>query len=94
MSKPPKIIDGAEVLEWAWSGERPFGAIRYESGSIASEIYGLAICRYPKSGAIYRFSCNAEWEPEQDALYESEEEAKTCLPLQYQQIKASWFKYE
>lgn len=94
MSKPPKTIDGAEVIEWAWSGEKPFGVLRYESGSIASEIYGLAICRYPKSGEIYRFSCNSEWETEQDAPYESEEKAKTYLPLQYQQVKANWYKYE
>jgi len=94
MSKPPKMIDGAEVLEWAWSGEKPFGVHRFESGAIASEIYGLAICRYSKSGKIYRFSCNADWETEQDSLYESEEEAKTYLPSQYQQVRVSWFKYE
>mgnify|MGYP003579368768 CR=1 FL=1 len=95
MNKPPKLIDGAEVLEWAWSGEKPFGILRYESGTAASEIYGLAICRYPKSGEIYRFSCNSEWETESDVQYQSVEEAKARLPLQYRGgAKVNWCKYE
>jgi hypothetical protein len=94
MSKPPKTIDGAEVIEWAWSGEKPFGVLRNDSGIVAAEIYGLAICRYTKSGEIYRFSCDANWETEQDSDYQSVEEAKSNLPLQYQEVKANWNKYE
>ena len=27
MKIPPAEIDGARVLEWAWSGDKPFGVI-------------------------------------------------------------------
>ncbi len=94
MSKPPKTIDGAEVLEWAWSGEKPFGLLRYQSGIVATEIYGLAICHYSKNGKAYRFSCDSEWETEQDYEYHSVKEAKSNLPLQYQEVKVRWYKYE
>lgn len=43
MSKPPKEIDGAKVIEWAWSGSEPFGVVCFESGEVAAEIFGLAI---------------------------------------------------
>jgi hypothetical protein len=94
MSKPPKEIDGARVLEWAWSGDKPFGVVRYESGEIASEIFGLAICRYTGSNNIYRFSCDSEWETEQDSDYGSIAEAKENLPSQYRDVEAVWQKYE
>ena len=94
MRKPPQEIDGAIVLEWAWSGEKPFGAVRYSSGEVASEIYGLAICSYPDDGKVYRFSCNADWETEQDSDYSTVDEAKNNLPEQYRAVEASWQKYE
>jgi len=94
MSKPPKDIDGARVLEWAWSGKRPFGVVRYESGEIAAEIFGLAICCYPNGKTFYRFSCDSQWESEQDSDYQSIKEAKCNLPLQYQEVEAKWQKYE
>lgn len=43
MSKPPKEIDGAKVLEWAWSGSKPFGVVRDETGEVAVEIYWLRL---------------------------------------------------
>ncbi|MCF2907224.1 hypothetical protein L1285_02545 [Pseudoalteromonas sp. DL2-H2.2] len=94
MSKPPKEIDGAKVVEWAWSGERPFGVLRYESGETASEIFGLAICQYDESDIIYRFSCDSVWEAEQDSGYGSVAEAKENLPEQYRDVKAKWQNYE
>jgi hypothetical protein len=93
MSQPPKKIDGAIVLEWAWSGCKPFGTVRYESGEIASNIFGLALCCYTGSTKVYRFSCDSEWETEQDSEYGSIEEAKENLPAQYQDVKAIWYKY-
>jgi len=93
MSKPPKEIDGAKVLEWAWSGNKPFGFVRYESGEVAAEIYGLAICSYSDSNKVYRFSCDSFWETEQDSDYESIEDAKDNLPIQYQEV-VNWQKYE
>ena len=58
--KPPEYIDGARVLEWAWS-EVPFGELRHNDGSPAAAIHGLAVCQYEGSLHVYRFSCNAHW---------------------------------
>lgn len=66
MNKPPAELDDAEVLQWAWSGNVPFGVLRFPDGDIAAEIFGLAICRY-KNGKIYRFSCDKNWNVEQDS---------------------------
>jgi hypothetical protein len=98
MKKPPKEIDGAKVLEWAWSGSAPFGTLKYKGGEkdgqVAVEIYGLAICQYQKTGEIYRFSCNENWETKQDAPYDSIQQAKDCLPDQYKNIPANWIVFE
>lgn len=85
--KPPKKIDGAKVLCWAWSGLNPFGYV----GDI--EIFGLAICQYEKSCEIYRFSCDKTWETQQDELYNSIDEAKTELPDQYKNVSAIWIDF-
>lgn len=90
--KPPAIIDGARVLEWAWSGEKPFG---YVIGADPNEaVFGLAIAAYEKEKTVYRFSCDAGWETVQDGLYVSVEEAKRQLPLQYQEVAVRWQVYE
>lgn len=88
---PPKKIDGANILEWAWSGEIPFGVIHYPEGDLPPiEIFGLAICQYDNSSVIYRFSCNKNWETEQDGDYSSIKEAKENLPEQYKDVSAKW----
>ena len=92
MSRPPKTIDGADVLDWAWSGLKPFGFIHNESGEVASEIFGLALCKYPNSSRIYRFSCDINWETEQDSDYKSVAEAKLNIPEQYQLVEILWSK--
>ena len=95
MNKPPETIDGAKVLVWAWSGNKSFGLLKYsESNEVAAEIYGLAICRYTDSNVIYRFSCDENWETEQDSDYATIEEAKSNLPEQYKNILAEWVKYD
>ena len=98
MKKPPEEIDGAKVLEWAWSGSIPFGVLKYKGkekdGQIAFEIYGLAICQYEKTGEIYRFSCDENWETEQDAPYDSIEQAKEQLPDQYKNVSIDWIAFE
>lgn len=94
MKKPPKEIDGEKVIEWAWSGTRPFGDILLESGELAAKIFGLAICSYTGSDNICRFSCGPEWEVEQDSEYDSIADAKANIPSQYQEVKAVWQKYE
>ncbi|MES2696431.1 MAG: hypothetical protein V4773_23375 [Verrucomicrobiota bacterium] len=85
---PPSSLDGAQILEWAWSGERPFGIV--SGGDEVEAVFGLAIARYEKSEFVYRFSCNASWEVVQDATYASPEEAKKLLPMQYREVLAHW----
>lgn len=89
MTKPPERIDGAKVLEWAWS-ETPFGELPYQEGGVTAVIHGLAICQYEGENQVYRFSCDAEWECQQDQIYETVEEAKTELPNQYRNVPAGW----
>jgi hypothetical protein len=90
LNKPPSEIDGAKVLYWAWSSSTPFGIVY----GIPDEIYGLAICQYRDSNEFYRFSCNKNWETQQDGLYDSVEQAMEYLPAQYRNVKAVWIKFE
>ena len=70
------MIDNARVLWWAWAGDEPFG--------FCSDIpiYGFAICRYD-AGALYRFSCDHDWETVNDSPQRDEEEAKAAIPTNY-----------
>ena len=74
--EPPPKLDGADVVVWAWSEPKPFFVMPSADGGPAVPIHGLAICRYPESGAVYRFSCNRAWETENDSPYASVEDAK------------------
>ena len=85
-NSPPLKIDGACVLEWAWSGQKPFGRV---PGAEPPEIYGLAIATYDFE-QFYRFSCDKDWNTTQDKLYDSIEEAKRMLPNQYKEVPAVW----
>ena len=89
MNVPPGEIDGARVLEWAWSDE-PFGVVTDTDGRVAYRIHGLAICRYEGSERVYRFACDGAWECVQDALYDSLGVAKAQLPDQYRLAPAEW----
>jgi len=93
MSKPPAEIDGAKVMYWAWSGDKPFGWVGSESDPKAIAIYGFAIAQYDGSSVIYRFSRNESWETEQDADYASVEEAMENLPGQYKKAPFKWCKF-
>lgn len=85
---PPAEIDGARVVEWAWSGDLPFGEV---PGAESPEIFGLAIATYDDC-EFYRFSCDRDWETQQDGLYDSIDEAKQQLPDQYRKVEANWRK--
>lgn len=89
MTKPPAHIDGAHVLEWAWS-DVPFGEVRDQQGGVAAVIHGLAICQYEGDTSVYRFSCDAHWQCQQDQIYDSAGEAKAELPAQYCKVSAVW----
>lgn len=88
--EPPKQLDGAEVIQWAWSADEPFGFVN--SDDEKEMIYGLAICSYEDSAGFYRFSCNRNWEVIQDGFYETIERAITQLPSQYTNKEACWYK--
>ena len=83
---PPREIDGARVIAWAWSGSTPFGVV---PGADPSEIFGLAITTYDNRD-FYRFSCDKECNTVQDGLYASVRDAKEQLPDQYRNVAAEW----
>lgn len=88
--RPPDMLDGAQVIKWAWSGNRPFGVMPVVGDEPKIEIYGLAICRYKDSSEVHCFSCSSEWEVQNDSPYHSVEDAMEQLPDQYRQVKAQW----
>lgn len=92
MNPPPAIIDGAQVIEYAWS-DTSFGTVYDTDGNVAHVIHGLAICRYKDSNIIYRFSCDGNWETSQDADYTSIQEAKDQLPMQYRVAPIVWRRH-
>jgi hypothetical protein len=89
MTPVPLELDGARVLEWAWSDDA-FGEVQSLSGELAKLIHGLAICQYNTDHQVYRFSCNNNWEVCQDQIYDSAQEAKDHLPEQYRRVPALW----
>jgi hypothetical protein len=91
INEPPDELDGAKVIKWAWSGDEPFGFLRYGDYAFEPiEIYGLAICQYDDSAVVYRFSCDEHWEVQQDGDYSSIEDALRLLPDQYKLVVAKW----
>ncbi len=84
--QPPDEIDGARVIEWAWSGSMPFGEV---PGADPPEIFGLAIATYDDI-QFYRFSCDRNWNTAQDGVYCSVVDAKNQLPGQYRNVEANW----
>jgi hypothetical protein len=90
-NEPPEQLDGAKVLWWAWSGNAPFFVMPYSDGSGGIQIHGLAICQY-ESGSIYHFSCNREWEVENDSNWSTIEGAMTGRSGQYDVAAVKWQK--
>ncbi len=93
--KPPQEIDGARVLYWACSGDKPFFVMCDTNGNPVAKIFGLAVARYEHSGQIYRFSCDANWETENDsACGQDVEHAKNTPSTQYDISQVKWQKFE
>ncbi len=89
-NNPPTHLDNAKVLQWAWSGDKPFGVVYSSDGAEDIKIYGLAICQYEGSSTFYRFSCDQHWNVMQDMDYETIEEAIAWLPEQYKMVERIW----
>jgi hypothetical protein len=91
--EPPDQLDGAKVIKWAWSGIEPFGhlpVVNSDTDNDSIEIFGLAICQYDDSDNVYRFSCDKDWEVQQDGVYESVDDAQRQLPDQNKMVTAKW----
>ena len=55
--QPPPVLDGAQVLFWAWS-DFPFFVM--PNGGDGIPIHGVAVAQY-SSGEVYRFHCDVGW---------------------------------
>jgi hypothetical protein len=88
--RPPSQIDGFDVVFWAWSAPVPFFAMPVSGGASSIPIHGLAVCRDAKTGAIYRFSCNGSWEPENDSPWDSVEAAAGGGSAQFDIRSVTW----
>lgn len=73
--EPPNELDGAEVILWAFSSQKPFFIMQYSNGTPYKPIYGFAICRYKGEKQYYMFSCDIAWNVESDWDCDSIEEA-------------------
>ncbi len=91
MHKPPEKIDSAKVLLWAWSSKVPFFVMPCSDGSGGINIHGLAICQYDM-GEVYRFSCDENWEVQNDSDWDCVEDAMTAPSTQYDVTKVHWHK--
>ncbi len=89
----PKEIENADVLYWSVSDE-PFFVMNVvnEHREIISkiEIRKLAICTYDNK-KFYRFSCNENWEVENDSFYDSIEDALK-IPSNFINKNVKWNK--
>jgi hypothetical protein len=93
-STPAPTLDNAEVLYWAWAGERPFGVLPDIDGADDSAVFGFAICRYAQSGEMYRFSCDQSWNVVQDSpCGPVDDPYRVPLPLQYDTRGIVWMSY-
>jgi len=58
-------------------------------GGAGIAIHGLAVAEYP-GGAIYRFSCDRDWEVQNDAGFDSIQQALHALSGQYAIERIVW----
>jgi hypothetical protein len=90
--KPPEFLDGAKVLEWAWSGSEPFGYMNDTDGIPVYAVYGQAICQYQNHNKFYRFTCDQDWNVVNDFDNDSIEEAKESAAQLYRVPATAWNK--
>jgi hypothetical protein len=87
--KPPETIDGARVVYWAWSTEPPLFLMQGDPQPEA--VCGLAVCEYA-SGAVYRFSCDAQWQVLNDSPYPTVLAALTARSGNYDVTRVAWVR--
>ena len=84
--KPPNEIDGARVVYWAYS-QVPFFVMA--DGGAGIPIHGLAVAVY-SSGSVYRFSCDRDWETQNDSEWPSVEAATHAASADYEIAEIHW----
>lgn len=89
---PPSSIDGADVLFFAWSGATPFFIM--PDGGAGRRIFGLAICEYQRHHGVYSFSCDEQWETQNDMLLRTAEEALYERSSQFDRSAVQWINYQ
>lgn len=94
-SPPPDELDGARVIAWMWSGEKPFGIIPVVDNDNPQvkfpdiEIYGIAVCQYENSNSFYRFYCDHDWEVQNDDPVNHFEDTMR-VPDQFKNVEGKW----
>lgn len=73
--EPPNELDGAEVILWAFNPKKPFFLMENSDGTPYKPIHGFAICQYTGEKQYFKFSCDIEWNVENDMDFDSIEEA-------------------
>jgi hypothetical protein len=73
--EPPDDLDGAKVILWAFNSQKPFFIMEYSDGKPYKPIHGFAICQYEGEEKYYKFSCDSNWNVENDFDCDSIEEA-------------------
>jgi hypothetical protein len=91
--KPPNKLDGATVLYWADAEEPFFRMPCVDSSASSIPIHGLAVARYD-SGSFYRFSCDANWEVQNDSDHGGVDQALHAPSAQYDVGQVAWIRWE
>ena len=76
--EPPGELDGAQVQLWAYDPLKPFFIMEYSDGRPGKPIHGFAICQYKGEKKFYKFSCDSEWNVENDLDCDSVDEAMSA----------------
>lgn len=84
--EPPGEIDGATVIYWAYSVV-PFFVM--PDGGAGIPIHGLAVAQY-QDGSVYRFSCDRDWESQNDSRWDSVEAALHAPSGDYDTTAVRW----
>jgi len=64
LPRPPRQLDGADLILWSESASGLFHTIPHGSDSEAENVdcvADLAICRYSNESSFYLFKCDRNW---------------------------------
>lgn len=89
---PAEHINGAKVLQYAFSGQVPFGYLESSDKKTNVAIFGIAICQYESDQKVYCFSCNANWDVVQDSEYNTLSEAIGQIPPPFSDKQLHWHR--